>query len=64
MKNNGVLGLIQRGRNHGIAIWLGLFAMLMIHVGPLISGTQALIQMDAASRPFCIFSARAGPHPR
>lgn len=26
-----------------MAIWLGLFAMLMIHVGPLISGTQALV---------------------
>ena len=47
-ENNGVLGLIQRERNHGIAIWLGLFAMLMIHVGPLISGAQALIEMDAA----------------
>ena len=47
-ENNGVSGLIQRGRNHGIAIWLGLFAMLMIHVGPLISGTQASIEMAAA----------------
>ncbi len=46
-ENNGVSGLIQRGRNHGIAIWLGLFAMLMIHVGPLISGAQALIVIDA-----------------
>ena len=26
-----------------MALWLGLFAMLMIHVGPLISGTQALV---------------------
>ncbi len=34
--------MIKQGRNHGIAIWLGLFAMLMIHVGPLISGTQSL----------------------
>lgn len=38
--------MIKQGRNHGIAIWLGLFAMLMIHVGPLISGTQALIVID------------------
>ena len=45
-ENNGVSGLIKQGRNHGIAIWLGLFAMLMIHVGPLISGTQALIAID------------------
>jgi len=29
-------------------IWLGLFAMLMIHVGPLISAAQAL---QAASEP-------------
>ena len=39
--------MIKQERNHGIAIWLGLFAMLMIHVGPLISGTQALIVIDA-----------------
>lgn len=40
--------MIKQGRNYDMAIWLGLFAMLMIHVGPLISGTQALIEMDAA----------------
>ncbi len=34
---------MKRRRNHLMAIWLGLFAMLMIHVGPLISGTQALV---------------------
>src|SRR5690606_14863393 len=46
-ENNGVSGLIKQGRNHGIAIWLGLFAMLMIHVGPLISGAQALSSLDS-----------------
>lgn len=39
--------MIKQERNHGIAIWLGLFAMLMIHVGPLISGTQALSSLDS-----------------
>lgn len=29
-----------------MAIWLGLFAMLMIHIGPLISGAQALLVAD------------------
>jgi hypothetical protein len=38
--------LIKQRRNHFMAIWLGLFAMLMIHVGPLISGTQALVVVD------------------
>lgn len=32
----------QQRRNTLVAVWLGLFAMLMIHVGPLISGAQAL----------------------
>ena len=32
-----------------MAIWLGLFAMLMIHVGPLISGAQALSVSDTVS---------------
>ena len=35
--------MIKQRRTHYMAIWLGLFAMLMIHVGPLISGTQALV---------------------
>ena len=39
--------MIRQRRNHVMAIWLGLFAMLMIHVGPLISGTQALLLDDA-----------------
>ena len=39
--------MIKQGRNHGIAIWLGLFAMLMVHVGPLISGAQALSSLDS-----------------
>lgn len=34
--------MIQQQRKSLIAVWLGLFAMLMIHVGPLISGAQAL----------------------
>ena len=41
--------MIRQRRNHLICIWLGLFAMLMIHVGPLISGTQALLVVDAVS---------------
>jgi len=48
-ENNGVSGLIRQCRNHLMAIWLGLFAMLMIHVGPLISGTQALLLIDTLS---------------
>lgn len=32
----------QQRRNTLVAVWLGLFVMLMIHVGPLISGAQAL----------------------
>ena len=43
------LGLIRQRRNHLMAIWLGLFAMLMIHVGPLISGAQALMRVDTLS---------------
>ena len=39
--------MIKQRCNHGIATWLGLFAMLMIHVGPLISGTQALSSLDS-----------------
>ncbi|WP_420042841.1 DUF2946 family protein [Denitrificimonas caeni] len=38
--------MIKQRRNDLMAIWLGLFAMLMIHVGPLISGTQALLVVD------------------
>ena len=38
--------MIRQRRHHLIAIWLGLFAMLMIHVGPLISGAQALLVAD------------------
>ncbi len=38
---------MRQRRNHLMAIWLGLFAMLMIHVGPLISGTQALSSLDS-----------------
>ena len=41
--------MIRQRRNHLMAILLGLFAMLMIHVGPLISGTQALMLVDALS---------------
>ncbi len=39
--------MIKQRRNHLMAIWLGLFAMLMIHVGPLISGAQALSSLDS-----------------
>lgn len=31
----------MRKRNLTVSIWLGLFAMLMIHVGPLYSAVQA-----------------------
>lgn len=41
--------MIKQRRNHLMAIWLGLFAMLMIHVGPLISGAQALMLVDTLS---------------
>lgn len=41
--------MIKQRRNHVMAIWLGLFAMLMIHVGPLISATQALLLDDAVT---------------
>ena len=42
--------MIKQRRKDCMAIWLGLFAMLMIHVGPLISGTQALVAShDAVS---------------
>lgn len=34
--------MIQQRRNTRAAVWLGLFAMLMIHVGPLISAAQAV----------------------
>lgn len=39
--------MIKECRYDSVAIWLGLFAMLMIHIGPLISGAQALAQSDA-----------------
>lgn len=39
--------MTRQRRNHLMAIWLGLFAMLMIHVGPLISAVQALSSTDA-----------------
>lgn len=42
--------MIRQRRHHLIAIWLGLFAMLMIHVGPLISGAQALLVADAVGQ--------------
>ena len=48
MRNkSGVQGLTRQRRNYLMAIWLGLFAMLMIHLGPLISGVQALSSTDA-----------------
>ena len=46
-ENNEVSGLMRQRRNHLMAIWLGLFAMLMIHGGPLISCTQALSSLDS-----------------
>lgn len=47
----------QRRRQHIMAIWLGLFAMLMIHVGPLMSGAQALSVSDAVSLDRVVASA-------
>lgn len=35
--------MIQQRISYFLAVWLGLFAMLMIHLGPLISGGQALL---------------------
>ena len=41
--------MIKLRRHDVLAIWFGLFAMLMIHVGPLISGAQALRIADPAA---------------
>lgn len=41
--------MIRLCQNDLVAIWLGLFAMLMIHIGPLISGAQALANPPAFS---------------
>ena len=32
-----------------VAVWLGLFAMLMIHIGPLISAAQTLLVADVVT---------------
>ncbi len=52
--------MIKQRRTHLMAIWLGLFAMLMIHVGPLISGAQALLLVDTLSLELVTDSAT--PH--
>lgn len=54
--------MIRQRRNHLMAIWLGLFAMLMIHVGPLISGAQALLLVDILSLEVTTHSAVEHEH--
>ncbi|MDY7219561.1 DUF2946 domain-containing protein [Denitrificimonas sp. JX-1] len=36
--------MVKQNPNNAWAVWLGFFAMLLIHIGPLISGIQALQQ--------------------
>lgn len=45
-----------------MALWLGLFAMLMIHVGPLISATQALLLVEPVSMQANTASVTAHAH--
>ena len=47
MYEHGGNRVTQQRRSDVIAIWLGLFAMLMIHVGPLLSAVQVMSTQQA-----------------